>query len=1524
MLLSHRHLPSPKLWLYSIMPSVTFPVIRHHGPLPALPPPPLHHPSLHLHIVQATLCSPTYVSDSQLIDIVTYLLDLEPIRDGVESLILANPFLIERARTLRAVIISDVRDIQDRIPPLHEQFPFPSPFIQAPPPLPPLEPSRPPRPALRPAWRASSMFPSPLAPRTPRFHACTPQRPPVPTSLSPSISPPRRRWSTRPTVPTSCMSPSRHSSRYLHRHCLRHLPRPPSDHQAPRLLPTGKPRKRRRPPPRPLSLLRPPILPPLPLHLPPYPLLQPCPPAPAPTNPDPAPQPQRREELRQPVQRSGLRWADTLLPHNGPRPWGNPRTAPKPRINEIINVLVSRLPTGHDTCRQYRLPDPVPLHLRPATTALKDHLLASSFPVRDVHWGTSGRVLSVVPTSTLSAADVHRLDDRVRTLLAQPGITSTPYLYKSQLSVPNLQSYECLPGGDTRPIDPRAFLLTAARRSPIPAWHALDPSTVLAARWGNPHSTSTTLFIDLLDTPLFATLRSLHGSSLEFGNFSGIRQVHACPVSSPALQCANCLVYGHPASTCRRPPCCAVCSGPHRSCDHTAAAPEASTSCVNCQGHHPATDPACPARKAALKARNDPSVSATQARQRGLPYHCRQCQTSHVAGKHVPREGRFCRSCNVAHPEGQHVRPPQPFCRACGTPHPFGQHVRAVPMCPPPTGSSGRAQPDADGFIAVPNPRQPYYGALKPIPAPGGKTNNTGPGDRTADHHYFGTTADSTNWNLLEPPVKGENRPHPRVVCYVNRRLGCKRAFLHPALIHRDAMLLGLDLGPHHTVFILNIYNDARSNSTLLADLHGLLHALPATVHLVGGDFNLHSPNRDPLGVRRLPVPTRHLDSLMGAWGLRLLSHRTSPPTFPHNRALRRVWVRPPGAKHLLKRLEVAQNVALRWVSGQFRSCAIGALQSMTGIPPVSIYCHKLQQSYRLRIHTLLASHPIRSLFPALYAPAAHSPHTPFYPPPTSPRASLYHSAVASLDSLHHLPDITEYDRRLRSNLPTPGYLRPRVHTSYDPLHPLCQPGNRVIDRFGDRLTFFLDHPKKKDADAIELWIRTSLTPRIANANADPASLVLFTDGSAYPDGSSCASGFIAYYPDTTVLHSAAETRGHGFAPDAELYAATDAAAYALTPLLPTVTRLALFMDAEAHTVEIHYCPSHAGVPQNEAVDSLVSGALRDRDGSGRHHDFSSFAYIRRSLGLDAQRRWDALTKVPKPDDPESGQVVPNPAYWGHDYLQSLDTRRHHPTDSRSIIRRFGDLSITTFSRLMRVITGHAPIGAYRAKFRPRAAQPTACPCSYHPRGPLQDRHHILFECPCYYRGLLRPAHLDNLDPFPIILSFLHLNPSAFTFDDGPPDTTDWDADDLPPLLSNSLHRVADLARCHSSVASQLRFPGWPIPDRERAADRFLLHAHQRPLPLDVLPLIPLGHEVGLHSQVNRHSLAYRARGHVYPLFEYSFHDDRATLRPVRHSITHYPHAPPNGRLSPSPTPSVVSSSPSLHEATLGAEEAGT
>ncbi|PIL30433.1 hypothetical protein GSI_07620 [Ganoderma sinense ZZ0214-1] len=192
---------------------------------------------------------------------------------------------------------------------------------------------------------------------------------------------------------------------------------------------------------------------PAPAPSPPAPLPAPAavPACPAPTNPDPAPQPQRREELRQPVQRSGLRWADTLLPHNGPRPW------------------VSRLPTGHDTCRQYRLPDPVPLHLRPATTALKDHLLASSFPVRDVHWGTSGRVLSVVPTSTLSAADVHRLDDRVRTLLAQPGITSTPYLYKSQLSVPNLQSYECLPGGDTRPIDPRAFLLTAARRSPTPA-----------------------------------------------------------------------------------------------------------------------------------------------------------------------------------------------------------------------------------------------------------------------------------------------------------------------------------------------------------------------------------------------------------------------------------------------------------------------------------------------------------------------------------------------------------------------------------------------------------------------------------------------------------------------------------------------------------------------------------------------------------------------------------------------------------------------------------------------------------------------------------------------------------------------------------------------------------------------------------------------------------------------------------------------------------------------------------------------
>ncbi|TBU41171.1 hypothetical protein BD309DRAFT_868805, partial [Dichomitus squalens] len=108
------------------------------------------------------------------------------------------------------------------------------------------------------------------------------------------------------------------------------------------------------------------------------------------------------------------------------------------------------------------------------------------------------------------------------------------------------------------------------------------------------------------------------------------------------------------------------------------------------------------------------------------------------------------------------------------------------------------------------------------------------------------------------------------------------------------------------------------------------------------------------------------------------------------------------------------------------------------------------------------------------------------------------------------------------------------------------------------------------------------------------------------------------------------------------------------------------------------------------------------------------------------------------------------------------------PNHKGSIIRRLGNLSITTFARTVRALTGHGPTGAYRARFRPKAQEPTLCTCGFSDPPPVQSHYHITFECPMYYRGNFAPAHLLELDPFPLIRAFLQVNPTAFMFDDLP------------------------------------------------------------------------------------------------------------------------------------------------------------
>ncbi|TBU38011.1 hypothetical protein BD309DRAFT_818925, partial [Dichomitus squalens] len=205
-------------------------------------------------------------------------------------------------------------------------------------------------------------------------------------------------------------------------------------------------------------------------------------------------------------------------------------TAPSIRINEVINEKISTLPSGHAKARYFRLPDAIPEHRRPSTVAITDALNQSTFRIASASWSMMGRNLVIFPSSPLSTDDIHRLDACVSTILSV-SVTSTSYVYYSSLSISQLPSVCYRVSGASEPVDPVAYLLAAAQRSPSPAWRALTRDLVLAACWNpSPSPDSATLYVDVReDSPAFARLRALHNGTLVFDLRAGSRIAVACP-----------------------------------------------------------------------------------------------------------------------------------------------------------------------------------------------------------------------------------------------------------------------------------------------------------------------------------------------------------------------------------------------------------------------------------------------------------------------------------------------------------------------------------------------------------------------------------------------------------------------------------------------------------------------------------------------------------------------------------------------------------------------------------------------------------------------------------------------------------------------------------------------------------------------------------------------------------------------------------------------------------------------------------
>lgn len=252
--------------------------------------------------------------------------------------------------------------------------------------------------------------------------------------------------------------------------------------------------------------------------------------------------------------------------------------------------------------------------------------------------------------------------------------------------------------------------------------------------------------------------------------------------------------------------------------------------------------------------------------------------------------------------------------------------------------------------------------------------------------------------------------------------------------------------------------------------------------------------------------------------------------------------------------------------------------------------------------------------------------------------------------------------------------------------------------------------------------------------------------------------------------------------------------------LLIAALRIWLGKDT-AHTITIRWCPSHSGVVHNKLVDKLCAPTSVHQQ-HVTWHNFSdnkkhpgpftdppelrkkSIGFLKQQAAIDAGLTWTqtpnlrcSLLRVKV----NNVSIFDKPA-WRHGggplmrllRTGSLDVDNKH--NKQKPVK--GNLSTDTptkawitadASRLVRLLTNHAPIGAYRIRFHP--SLPYNCPTC---PGYVQSRAHILFHCARYRR----PTHFEwftNLQDFlahkdslRLLLEWLSFNPLAFTFAHSP------------------------------------------------------------------------------------------------------------------------------------------------------------
>jgi hypothetical protein len=444
-----------------------------------------------------------------------------------------------------------------------------------------------------------------------------------------------------------------------------------------------------------------------------------------------------------------------------------------------------------------------------------------------------------------------------------------------------------------------------------------------------------------------------------------------------------------------------------------------------------------------------------------------------------------------------------------------------------------------------------------------------------------------------------------------------------------------------------------------------------------------------------------------------------------------------------LDSLRVMQRHACLWITGSFKTSPRGAAETLAGIPPIHLHVQKLVERSHVRTRSLQATHAFRRLVDGDHKYSVES---------------LQHRIKGNLVS-----PITEAWRNLGIS-----------SVDLDPVHRFAQPSLRPRDLFPRRIVLdIVKPPAKADKDHKEFMAERSrhLACKVDAASHSPQRVCIVTDASMPPLPLQSVAAYRVWQEGD--LYTDWRSAGLSTSDDAELQAIVAGVDQAYDIGLKDVRQVHVFSDSTNALCLCMDASHHSGQPASLAICWLLVPWLKQHANNSVHlhhitpgveledhqltHIHATLTRVEAGgepiISADFARSeavtrmlsgWNALFRTKK-------YVSSNflPLYQGKNTLLV-------PThvNSGPWMRRMGHSHELT-ARLVRCITGHAPIRLFRSRFFP--LESTACRCGL----PMETVSHVLYRCPLH-EWEEEPS--EKL-PYKWLINFLITNESAFAFD---------------------------------------------------------------------------------------------------------------------------------------------------------------